>query len=178
MLKETFRKQKKLLSGVTLVETLLYIALTSLLMLALTSLFGTINRTQVRAEVIETVNQQGAEILRYITEEIRTSTSVSSPTPTNSSTNVVVVSSDTAKGNVTFSLSGGKFYVTESAGSNTPIQISNNLVIVSNVQFINASQTTTNGNVKIQFTLSYVNPNNQSQFNYSQIFYGTASTRY
>lgn len=164
--------------GITLVETLLYIGLVIILIFALTTLFGTVNRVKVRAQVIDTVNHQGSELVRYMVEEIRTANNIAEPAGGAVGGVCTVRSSDGAKGEITFSLSGGKLFVTEASGSNTPIQISSNDVIISNLSFTNASQTDTHGSIKFQLTISYLNPNGQTQFNYSEIFYGTASTRY
>lgn len=53
----------------------------------------------------------------------------------------------------------------------------NSRVTVSNLTFTNLTRAGTPGNVRIQFTLTHINPSGRNEYDFSKTFYGSASLR-
>ena len=53
----------------------------------------------------------------------------------------------------------------------------NSRVTASNLSFQNLSRTGTPGTIRIQFTLSHINPSGRNEYDFNKTFYGTASLR-
>ena len=75
----------------------------------------------------------------------------------------------------TFGLSGTTARVTEGVGS--PLPISNSRIEVSELTFENLSEVETPGIIRIEFTLTHINPDGRNEYDYQQTFYGSASLR-
>lgn len=159
----------------TLVEVLLYIALSSVILAVLVAFIGLILQTRARSQTIAEVHQQGDVIMQSILQTVRNAEGINSPTPGNTantlSVDAVVASIDP----IVYALSGTDLTVTEDI--NPAQTLNSNRVEISNLTFSNLSRAGTPGIVRIQFTVSYVNPDGRYEQDYSQIFYGTAAIR-
>jgi len=160
----------------TFVEILLYIGLVSIFIVTLSSFMGFFNQAQLKSSTIEDVNQQGLYLNEVISQAIRDSDGIATPARgTNASLVTLSTSKSPARNPIKIELISGKVYMSEGVG--TAVQITSDRVIVTNLNFINASQLTTSGNVHFQISINHKNPNNRSEFNYAQNFYGSATTR-
>jgi hypothetical protein len=160
----------------TMVEMLLYIGLVSIFIGTLASFLGAFNQASLKASTIEEVNQQGLYLSEVIGQAVRDGSTISAPTAGNSATALTLATTkQPARNPIILQLTSGKLYISEAGGAN--VQLSSDRVTVSNLSFSNTSQLSTNGNVKFQFTLNYVNATGRSEFNYQQTFYGSATTR-
>jgi hypothetical protein len=162
-------------NALSLVELLLYIAISAVILISVTQLVGVIYQSQIKSKTIEEVNQQGAYLMQQITDNVRNSSTITTPTRGNASNTLVFNSYDVTKGTVTYSISANKLFVTE--GGNPAVQLSSNKVNITNFTITNASQASTDGNVRIQITISHINPDNRNEFSYQKTYYGSASTR-
>lgn len=168
-------RKQKLKKGFSLVETLLYIAIVSTVVVALTSFLSVNQNTAARNQTINEIDQQGAQILQTITQTIRNATSVTGPVVGTPGSTLTLVVTDGAKSPTIFDLSGGAIRIKEGAGA--AINISSNRVTASAVTFTNLKPGSAKDSIKIQFTLTYNNPNNIQIFNYNQTFNATADLR-
>lgn len=158
--------------GSTLIETLVYVAIFSILIGALTSFTISMITSRVRNQIILEVNDQGTKMVRTITQSIRNSRSVNTPTISTGSATLSLTTGVALNDPTIFSVSGGVLYITEGT---TTTAITNNRVSVSNLMFYNMSRSATPGVVKLSFTISNVTPSSNSAYNYSTDFYGGAS---
>ncbi len=160
--------------GFTLFELLIYIALASILIGAIsTLLFITLN-ARVKNQTIGEVEQQGSLAMRMITQSIRNADAITSPTSSSASTlvlDVVTVADDPT----VFDLSGTTLEKT--AGAAPAVTLTNNRVEVSDLTFTNISQSGAPGTIRIQFTMTHVNTSGRQEYSYAKTFYGTANLR-
>lgn len=162
--------------GFTLVELLLYMSITATIILSIAGFFPLLMQSRVKNQTIAEVEQQGMQVMQFVTRTIRNAEGITTPIIGNSGSgatiDVVTASLDPA----VFDLTGGVIRVTEGSGS--AIQLTNTRVTASGLTFHNVSRTDTPGILKIQFTLSHINPEGRQEYNYIKTFYGTASRRY
>lgn len=163
------------LKGFTLVEMVLYIAISAIILSAIGVMVDVSYKVRARQQVISEVEQQGTEITQIINQVIRNSTLIQVPIAAASGSTLTLTFADGAKNPTTFDLSGTTLRISEGGGS--AVSLNNSKVQISDLSFSNLSQASTPGTVKFSFTVSYYNPGGNPQYNYQQIFYGSASLR-
>lgn len=167
-MKNNFNKN----NGYTLIELILYVSLSAVMLLAISMTLSIFFEARIKSKVISEVEGEGMQVMQLITQTIRNSNNIDSPVI---GTNDTTLSLDTAS--TIFSLSGGEIKITE--GINPEISLTNSTQVTSSgLLFENLSQASTPGTIGISFTLSYLNPNNKNEYNYSRTFYGSATLRY
>ncbi len=170
-MKRQSRKQK----GFTLIELVLYLALASILLLTVVTFLGVLLQSRVKNQTIAEVEQQGAQIMQLVTQTIRNAEGVNSPgqgaSATSTSLNVVSAANDPT----VFDLSGGVLRITEA--TSTPVSLNSSRVSVSGLTFENFSRSNTPGTLRIQFTMTYVNPGGINEYDYSRTFRASATLR-
>lgn len=162
-------------SGFTLVELIIYIALMGVLLLALSGFFGLVLRSRVKTQSISEVEQQGIQVMQIISQTVRNSTTINSPSTGASGASLSVAVATPAKSPTVFDLSGGAIEIKEGAGA--AVALTNSRVVASDLSFYNLTRSGTKGIVRIQFTLTRLNLSNRNELNYSKIFYATAALR-
>lgn len=165
MLPRDFEMDNK---GFSLIELIIYIGLVSVILLSITSFLFTLLNARARNEVITEVGQQGVFVMQKITQTVRNAQTINAPTP---GTAGVALSLNSA----VFDLANEALRVARNG--NTPVDLTNSRIIVSDLSFNNLSRTGTPGLVRVQFTLSHKNPGAKALFEYSKTFYGSASLR-
>lgn len=141
--------------GFTLIEAVAYTAVVSLLLLGISSFLLVVLKTRAQTSGINEVEGQGVQAMQQITQTIRNSSAITTPTQGNSGDTLTV------DGN-TFSLNGTILEM-DSVG------LTSSEVVISGLDFKNLSFIDTPGIVKIEFTVT--------KDNYSKTFYDTASLR-
>lgn len=158
-----------------MVELLLYIALASVMLAVVSGFLGTILGARVKNQTIAEVTQQGQRAMSVITQTIRNAEAINSPA---TSTSAALLDLDviTALDDPTiFDLSGGALRITE--GVQATIGLTSSKVVISDLIFENVSHGDTSGSVKIQFTISHINPAGRQEYDYNKTFYSSASLR-
>lgn len=140
--------------GMSLVETLVYVAIFSVFVIGLAGFSNNLGSIRLHNQVMFEVNDQGSHAVKTITQALRSASQVNSPTIGTDGTSLSVVTHSPATSPTVFSESGGVLYVTEGSGS--PIALTNNKVVVSNIAFSNLSRPDTPPIIKIRFTLTSV----------------------
>lgn len=159
--------------GFTLIELMLYVAMTALMMLFLFSFLQFLIESRVKNQAIAEVEQQALQVSQMINQTIRNASSISSPIQGTSATFLDLVVSAPATSPTIFDLSAGVIRVKEGASAN--INLTNSQVQASGLVFYNLSRPSTPGNIRWHFTLSYVNPTGRQEYNFSKTFFGSAS---
>jgi len=176
--KSLYLKQKKsgvFLTGFTLVEIVLYVTIFVGILLASSSVYNTALLSRVKSQTIAEVEQQGAQAVQAMTQTIRNATTINSPSTGASASSLSVNVVTGANSPTIFDLSSGQLRVKLGAG--TAVPLNNSRVTASSLIFYNESRASTHGIITFHFTLTHVNPANQQEYNYSKIFYGSASLR-
>lgn len=161
----------------TLVETLLYIALVSIILLSLTTFMSAIISTQSKNEAIFEVDQQATLAMQRITEAIRNADNINSPGIGASSSTLSLASTTVGENPTIFNLNSNKIYVT--LGVNSPVELTTENVIITNLTFKNMTPVGSPDaqSIKISFTASYNSSSGGAENNYTQVFHGAATVR-
>jgi len=167
--------RNKFCRSFTLIEILLYLGLATFIMLAVVAFLALALTSQVKNHTASEVEQQGQMVTQNITQAIRNANLVNSPGQGSSAATISLNMLDGAKNPTIFDLAGGKIRVKEGSGSE--VELTNNQVTASSLNFQNLSRDSTPGVVRITFTLSYVNPENRNEYDCAKTFRATASLR-
>ncbi len=137
-------------AGFTLIELLLYVSIIGAMILSVSGFLFLIMQSRVKNQTIAEVEQQGVSVIQLVTQTGRNAADTNFTTA--------------------FDLSGGVL-------RQDSIALTNSRVVASNLTFTNLSRVGTPGTIRIQFTLSHVNPAGRNEYDYSKTFYATASLR-
>ena len=136
--------------GFTLIEPLLYVSIVGAIIFSVAGFLSLLMQSRVKNQAISEVEQQGVQVMQLVTQTGRNATNINFSSA--------------------FDLSGGA--IRENA-----IALTNSRVVASNLTFQNLSHTGTPGTIRVQFTLTHINPEGRNEYNYSKTFYGSASLR-
>ena len=168
-------KQTHTNDGYTLIELLLYIAMTAVLLTGLMAFFGMTLSVRVKNESMNEVEQQGQFVLSTLLQSVRNAESITTPAVAASSTSMTLTTADSATNPTVYSISGTSLQIKE--GTSAAINLTNNNVAVTNFMVKNASRTSSSGSVEISFTLSTLNTTGRNEYDYQKSFVGAASIR-
>ena len=178
MITRSFYRHKKqgLKEGFTLIELLIYIAISTMLLGTVVSLFFTFGRARSKQQAVSEVESQGASAMNLITQTVRNTEAVLTPSTSATTTSLSVSTAIFSTTPSVFDLANKTLRLTE--GISAPINLTNSQVVVTNLSFQNLKGPFTSDSVRIQFTISYATTSN-SRFdqNYSATFYDTATLR-
>lgn len=173
--KQTSVSQKKQ-KGFTLIEILLYISISVAILLFVSLFLSILLDTKTKNQTIAEVDQQGMQALEIMTQTLRNAKAINSPAVGASSpTAFSIDTQDPVKNPTIFDISNGIIRIKEGAGS--PINLTSTNVTASGANFENITRPTTNGMMRIQFVLTYVNSSGRNQYNYTKTFYNSISLR-
>lgn len=167
---KNFKKQ-----GFTLIEILMYVALSSVILLAVTGFFQISLSSRVKTKTIAEVEQQAIQILNLIGQYTVNAQGINSPSVGSKSTSLSLDMPGTNIDPTIFSLNSGDIFISEGVSAATVLNSS--YVEVSDLQFENLSKAGSNGLVRVELTLSYINNANRPEFSWSKTFYTSISLR-
>ncbi len=136
--------------GFTLIELLLYVSIVGAIIFSVAGFLSLLMQSRVKNQTIAEVEQQGVSVMQIITQTGRNATDINFTTA--------------------FDLSSGTIR------ENT-IALTSSRVTASGLTFTNLSRTGTPGTVRVQFTLTHINPSGRNEYDYAKTFYGSASRR-
>lgn len=158
-------------NGFTLVELILYVALTSILLVGFAMLVPYLLESRLKNQIILEVEEQATFVSSYMGLEIRNAEGINSPGPGVSSGTLSLDVVDGSDDPTVFSVNSGVLEVTRGAGSAQAL--TNSKIEVTNLNFVNLTRTDTAGAVRVEFTIEYNNASNRVDFDYSRDFYMT-----
>lgn len=164
-------KKQNFQRGISLVETMIYVAIFSVFIIGLAQFSTMLTRARLHAQGALEVNDQGSQAIKLITQVLRNGSGVSGPAVGNSGSSLSIDTGIPATSPTVFSESGGALYVAE--GSGLPMALTNNKVVLSNLIFSNLSRAGTPNIIKISFTLTSADARDP----YSVIFNGSGALR-
>lgn len=162
--------------GFTLVELLLYISISSVILLVSSLFLSSLLESRIKNQTILEVEQQGVRIMQDITQIARNSEEITLPVQGGSGSSITFDVADAGDDPIVFDLAGGVIRISKGGGS--AISLTNSRVTASNLTFQNLTRTGTPGTIKISFTLSHVNPDGRNEYSYSKTFYSSATLRW
>lgn len=172
MKKNNYKKNKN--TGMTLIEMIIYVSIFSMVVISFISFQSNMTATRINNQRILEINDQGQKIMKIITQTIRNSNNVNTPTVGNSSDSLNLNMYDVNINPTIFSNLDGILYIQEGGGPS--IALNNNKAILSNLNFSNFSSSGTADIIKISFTLSSP-PYGEGADVYSYVFNSSAQLR-
>ncbi len=166
----------KSLRGLSLIEMLLYVAISSVILLSLSLLLSFLLGQRIKNQSISDVNQQGSQIMQLVTQTIRNSRSIDNPPVGATSSMLSMTMPDPLLSPTVFDVVNGVVRIKE--GSNDVIPLTNSHISVSSLIFQNISSTSsTDRIVRISFTIDHNNANGRNENSFSKSFIGSATLR-
>ncbi len=136
--------------GFTLIELLLYVSIVGAIIFSVAGFLSLLMQSRVKNQTIAEVEQQGVSVMQIITQTGRNAADINFTSAFDLSTGII--RQDT-------------------------IALTNSRVAASGLAFTNLSRAGTPGTVRIQFTLTHINPSGRNEYDYSKTFIGSASLR-
>lgn len=161
--------------GFTLIELLLYVSISAVLLLAVSVFISTLLQSRIKNQTIAEVEQQGLQVMQLITQTARNAEAITLPAQGASASSLTLDVLTGASDPTVFDLSGGIIRIVEGAGS--PVALINSRVTASALTFQNLSRASMPGTIRVQFTLTHVNPEGRNEYNFSKTFIGSATLR-
>ena len=161
--------------GFTLVETILYISIASILLLTISFFLTNMLQTRSKGVAISEVEGQGMQAMQLMTQTVRNAALLNTPAPGVSSSTLSVNTTSATTSPTVFTLSGGVLQIKEDGVTSIPL--TNSKVVASGLSFANFGTASTSGSVRIQFTLTMTNFATSSGFSYTKTFIGSATVR-
>lgn len=168
-------KRKFVGAGFTLVEILLYIAITGIILMSVSFFLSLLLESRVKNQTIAEVEQSGVQVMQIIQQTARDSKLINSPVAGSSAPSCSLAIGDSAKNPTVYDLSSGSIRVKEGTGQ--AINLTSDRLSASDLLFSNLSRGEVGGILRIQFTLTHKNPGGRNEYDYSKTFYGSASLR-
>ena len=165
----------KKIYGFTLIETLLYIMIFSIVVFLIFQIYALVLESRGRQRTTVEVNEEGSRIIQMITQNVRNATSINSPTPANNLDVLSIYTYTTANNPTLYYLVGNDLVIKE--GSATTVILNSNRVKITSLKFTNLSKSGTKGTVKIEFTISSNTLNTQVFYLFSKTFTADATVR-
>lgn len=165
-------KKKK---AFTLVETLLYISLTSIILISITAFVGTLLSTRLRNQSLSEVDAQATQLMQYLTITTKEAEGITSPTPGNSASSLTLDVLDAVDDPTIVDLNAGIVRVQEGGGP--LINLNSNRVTISNLTFTNLSPSSNTETLRIEFTITYNNTEGRQEGEVTRTYYGSATLR-
>lgn len=162
-------------SAFTLIELLLYTSLMTATLLALIPVLQTFLAARIKNQTVAEIEQQGLQAIQLITQTIRNADAINSPATGVSAASLSLDMVGISLDPTVFDLSSSTLRIQEAASS--PVSLTSSSITTSSLSFYNLTRASTPGTIRIQFTLTYVNPTGRNEYNYSKTFYATATLR-
>lgn len=163
-------------AGFTLIELLLYITIVSILLLGVTSFFGTVIDARVKNKTIAEVNQQGTAAMDYMLQAIRNSTSITTPAAAGTGASLTLVVPTTSLSPTVINLNGTTLQVKEGAAA--AVSLTSADVQITSLTFKNLTRSGTNGLVQVSMTIDYNSTAVDDEYDYQRTFTGSAEVRW
>jgi len=153
-------------NGFTLLEVLLYIAITATMLGGLVIFMALLTQARVKDQTITEVTAGGTQLLQFITQAVHNASAVS---VVDSSTFAI---SDAAGNQSTIALSGA---AVEWRANQAVVPLTSNKIIVNKLVFTPVGEG--NQAVRIELILASFNPSGRIESSFNQTWYATATLR-
>jgi prepilin-type N-terminal cleavage/methylation domain-containing protein len=148
--------------GFTLIEFLIYSAILGMVLVLSVGFLWDMVFGQIKEASYEEVQENSRFALMKISQEIKRAKAVNNPAPGFSSNTLSLSMNNPSFNPTIFDVVDGKLRIT--IGSSGPYELTSNQVIVNSLRFTNLSYPNTPGIIRIEMTVSHINPGNQSEY--------------
>lgn len=159
--------------GFTLIETLIYIAIISMVLISVVVFISAIADSRNKAYAAAETQSNGRTAINTIASKIMSATSVVAPG--SGATSSVLILAMPSGGNITFAVVGGVLQMGQVGSATTTITGSR--VTIGNLQFTNVSASGKRSNILVDLAISYNGAVNDKIFSYSQTLSTAVSIR-
>lgn len=158
--------RRALKKGFTLLEVLLYIAITATMLGGLVTFITLLTQARIKDQTITEVTGSGIQLLQFITQAIHNASGVSVINP------YTLLISDALGNQSTITLADATVKL---QANQTTAPLTSNQIIVDNLVFtpINGKTLT----IQIGLTLQHSNPSQRAESSFTQTWYATAALR-
>jgi len=161
-------------AGFTLLEFIIYMALVTVIISAVSQLGFNIIVNKEKTETVEEISYNARFGMTKITDAVHRAELINTPLVGATSTTLSLKMASSSEDPTIFSISGGILQV--QVGSNSPVDITSNEVTVSPLEFSNVSYPTASGTVRITATIESASSSQKiKSYNFSKTFYTTAN---
>lgn len=143
-------------SGFTLVEILIYLLIFIFILVLATTFFWQILSLSIKENSYQEVQQNGSFAIMRLGQEIKKAESIISPSPGSTSSSLFLEMAEESLNPTVFDLFEGKLRITQ--GTSTPVFLTTDRVIVSNLIFTNLSYPGTPGTLRVEMEVEHSNP--------------------
>jgi len=161
--------------GFTVLELLLYVTISSSVLLMSVMFMGALLEARVKNEVMAEVEQQGLSAMQTVTASLRNASGVTTPSAGSSGSVLTLATYAPLTNPTVFDVLGGTLRIKEGATSTVPL--TNPLVVVSGFEVSNITAPGTPGSARVVFTLTYSSPSQKGAYTYAKTFTGTGTLR-
>ena len=147
-------------SGFTLVELLVYIAISSLLILSLTAHIVLTNKLENRSEIIGRVTAEVSQVESVLETSVRAAASIVSPAAGTSADELVLEMKDGSLGNATFGFESGT--ITREDATQSVLPLTSDRVRITNLSFTNVTRSDTPGSLWYSYTYEWTDEEGQT----------------
>ncbi len=153
------RKNQNLINinGFTFIETIIYIAILSLVVGGFISFAMSISDIKEKSYVVQEVNANGRMVLNILTQKIKSAKSIKAPSFGNSSDYLSLDMGN--QPDVSFGVYNGIFGIFIEGNSATTT-LTSNVIDVTNLVFTNLAVSNQKGNIKVEIQFKYKNTDN------------------
>jgi type II secretory pathway pseudopilin PulG len=165
-------KSKK---GFTVLELILYVGISGIMLFIVSLFLATVLESRVKNQTVSEVNQAALVVTQIITQIIRNAVDINFPLAGTNATSASIGVFETNQNPTIIDEASGTIRITE--GENPPVPLINSRVLVSNLLFQNLSRPNASSVIRIQFTLTHINPEGRNEYDYAETFYSSAGLR-
>lgn len=171
-------KKRKLQKGFTLVETLLFLGLSSVTALTLLFFLVNINRFNVSIRATRDIEQYGALALDEIKQIIQNAEYILTPDEITPSSTTITLKEKDANSLTEISFEDNQLYISQNGGSRNPFFP--NAIEVDAAEFERLVESESSEGIRYEFSLSYDQTSggtSTQEFDYSQTFSSTSTSQ-
>ena len=161
--------------GFSLLETLLYLSLLTILTGGLLSFMFTMVQTNIKVKTISTVDNEADHALKLMTQYIRNAQLVNMPVVNGGSDTLSLNVFDTPNSPAVFSLVDGAIVLSE--GGNGVVALTSPALKITNLSFVNLATPNSKSSIKISFKANSQTTSVKQEYNYGKTYEAIASLR-
>lgn len=151
------------MKGFTLIELIIYAGIVAMILVVAVTFAWQIVQGNIKLGALREVEQNANFAMEKITRAIRNSSKIVQPNdPGENSSWLELNMQDAAKTPTRFEISEEK--ITMKEGNGSPMELTTDLVKVTNLKFTNLAYEDTPGTVRIKMTIEYLNPSGRPEY--------------
>jgi len=166
---------KKNKQAFSLLETILYIAISSTILTLMSFMLITLLGHKTKNYAQSEIESQGLFIMETIQEDIRNAKTITNPTKGSTDQTLILQKKEISKSPIIFELTNKK--ITRKEGLNTAQNLNSEKTEISEITFETDGNMDTEGTVKITFKINFKNTGNHLDLKYEKIFTSSANIR-